>query len=152
MQAQDLYPFGAYAAGLLLTLPLAAWLTPRRWWRRPTARALLILGLGAWAFGSLLLAIFPPPAPPPLPSPLAQADPAPLAGQPYRAHHDLNLRAGAGVDAPRIGVVPAGATVTPTGVRSGDWWQVKASVGGRDNTGWASSLWLRRITESAPPP
>ena len=74
----------------------------------------------------------------------------PIAGQPYRVHQDLNLRAAAGVDALRIGVVPAGASVTPTGLRAGDWWQVHASVAGRASTGWASSLWLRRVGEAPP--
>jgi hypothetical protein len=44
-------------------------------------------------------------------------------------------------------VVPAGAIVTPTGQHDGDWWQVRATIDGRETTGWASSLWLRRSDE-----
>jgi hypothetical protein len=43
-------------------------------------------------------------------------------------------------------VVPAGAIVTPTG-QHGDWWQVRATIDGRETSGWASSLWLRRSGE-----
>jgi uncharacterized protein YraI len=59
----------------------------------------------------------------------------------------LNLRAASGTGARRIGVVPAGATVTTTGARDGDWWQVSAMVGGKEANGWVSSLWLRRADE-----
>lgn len=165
MQSHQLYTVGAYAAALCLTLTLAAYLTPRRWWRRPNARALLILAGGTWGLGSLALALLPAPAPTSIASgaatsiaPMASMTPwvqpatqsAPIAGQPYRVHQDLNLRAAAGVAAARIVVVPAGASVTPTGLRSGDWWQVSASVAGRASTGWASSLWLRRAGEAPP--
>jgi hypothetical protein len=66
------------------------------------------------------------------------------AGKPFQVHRDLNVRAAAGVHAARLSTVPAGATVTPTGVREGDWWQVTTSANGREQTGWVSSLWLRR--------
>ena len=72
-------------------------------------------------------------------------------GRPFQVHRDLNLRASAGVDAPRLLTVPAGATVLATGQRHGDWWQVTASVNGHQRTGWASSLWLRRSDEPARP-
>lgn len=72
-------------------------------------------------------------------------------GRPFQVHRDLNLRASAGVDAPRLLTVPAGATVLATGQRHGDWWQVTASVNGHQRTGWASSLWLRRGDEPARP-
>jgi len=72
-------------------------------------------------------------------------------GRPFQVHRDLNLRASAGVDAPRLLTVPAGATVLATGQRHGDWWQVTASVNGQQSTGWASSLWLRRSDEAARP-
>jgi len=72
-------------------------------------------------------------------------------GRPFQVHRDLNLRASAGVDAPRLLTVPAGATVVATGRRHGDWWQVTASVNGHQRTGWASSLWLRRSDEPARP-
>ncbi|MET0267489.1 MAG: SH3 domain-containing protein [Duganella sp.] len=157
METVTLYQSGAFAAGLGLTLCLAAWLTPRRWWRRPTARGLLICTVGAWGLGSLLLYMAPGAAPagaaalagpPPLP-PLALAVPA--AGTPFQVHRDLNLRTAAGVDAPRLWTVPAGATVIATGRRSGDWWQVTARIDGHDRTGWSSSLWLRRSDEQRTP-
>lgn len=66
---------------------------------------------------------------------------------PFRVHRDLNLRAAASVDAPRLALVPAGASVVPTGARSGDWWQVRTVAGGAAGTGWVSSLWLRRTAE-----
>jgi hypothetical protein len=45
--------------------------------------------------------------------------------------------------------VPAGATVTTTGARDGDWWQVRATFGGAAPVeGWVSSLWLRRAEEA----
>jgi len=72
-------------------------------------------------------------------------------GRPFQVHRDLNLRASAGVDAPRLLTVPAGATVVATGRRHGDWWQVTASINGHQRTGWASSLWLRRSDEPSRP-
>ena len=66
---------------------------------------------------------------------------------PFRVHRDLNLRAAASVDAPRLALVPAGASVMPTGVRSGDWWEVRTVADGAASTGWVSSLWLRRTAE-----
>ena len=160
METAKLYPALAFAAGLAITLFLAAYLTPRAWWRRPNARALLIMVGGAWAIGSLIL--YAAPGKPAMAASvggaagdsgaaataaaLASGD-ALIAGQPFQVHRDLNLRATAGVGAPRLIIVPAGATVTPTGMRSGDWWQIKASVAGRESTGWVSSLWLRRSGE-----
>ncbi len=164
---ERLYSAGAFALGLLLTLFLAAYLTPRRWWQRPNARALLILVVGAWGFGSLILlatrgAATPAPAAAtsaPAPSPTsttrvaATAPPtttpagAPIAGRPFQVHRDLNLRQAAGVQTARLLTVPAGALVTPTGRRDGDWWQVRARVGGEDKVGWANSLWLRSSGE-----
>ncbi len=156
METVKLYSACAFAAGLVITLFLAAYLTPRSWWRPPNARALLIAVGGAWAIGSLILYALP--GKPAMagttaseeststPTPLAQPA-APIAGQPFQVHRDLNLRATAGVNSPRLITVPAGATVTPTGMRSGDWWQIKASVAGRESTGWVSSLWLRRSGE-----
>ncbi|MYM96003.1 SH3 domain-containing protein, partial [Duganella vulcania] len=70
-----------------------------------------------------------------------------IAGQPFAVYRDLNLRVAAGVHAARLVTVPAGATVTPTGARNGDWWQIRASVAGHENTGWVNSLWLRRSGE-----
>jgi hypothetical protein len=67
--------------------------------------------------------------------------------RPFRVHRDLNLRAAASVDAPRLALVPAGASVLPTGARSGDWWEVRTLADGQSSTGWVSSLWLRRTAE-----
>jgi hypothetical protein len=157
METAKLYMVAAFAAGLVITLFLAAYLTPRQWWRRANARALLIMVVGAWGFGSLILyathgRVAGGPAPLPGATEAAAVVPAvpsstPIAGQPFAVHRDLNLRAAAGVHAARLVTVPAGAVVTPTGVRNGDWWQIKASVAGHESTGWVSSLWLRRSGE-----
>lgn len=153
MDASTFHETCAFAIGLAITLFLAAYLTPRQWWRRPNARALLIMVAGAWGFGSLILyfAQEPPAAAASIagaPSAAAAPDASALiAGQPFQVHRDLNLRAAAGVDTIRLVTVPAGAIVTPTGAREGDWWQVKARVAGHDTEGWVSSLWLRRSGE-----
>ena len=137
----------AYAVGLILTLCLAAWLTPRAWWRRANARALVVLVCGTTLLGGLLHALLRPEA---QAQPLAVATPAsvPVAGAHYRVRDHLNLRDDSGVSARRLAVVPAGTQVTATGLRKGDWWQVSATVGGRQVDGWASSLWLRRADET----
>ncbi len=140
-----------YATGLLLTLCLAAWLTPRSWWRRPNARAFAVLACGTVLLGAMLDGLFGPPAgvhAAALAEPVRAAD-TPVAGERYRVRDDLNLRAAAGVNAPRLAVVPAGAQVTATGHYAGDWWQVSADVEGRQQQGWASSLWLRRRQEGS---
>jgi hypothetical protein len=173
MDMAKLYCAGAFLAGLVVTLFLASCLTPCRWWRRPNARALLILVAGTWGIGSLLLHLAPAPrawakaagqdsalAAPALTgkpmSPDADADadaptggqPGPaMAGQPFLAHRALHLRAAAGVAAPLLATVPPGATVTPTGARDGDWWQVRATMADASAVGWVSSLWLRRSGE-----
>lgn len=163
MDAVKLHAVAAFAAGLIITLFVAAYLTPNRWWRRPNARALLILVAGAWGFGSLILYAVPPPAS----ASQSAASPAeaatmtattapvlatrsaepPAAGQPFHVHRDLNLRAAPGVNAARLAVVPAGATITPTGKLQGDWWQIETTIDGRARAGWVSSLWLRRSGE-----
>ena len=161
METANLYTACAFAAGLAITLFLAAYLTPKQWWRRANARALLIMVVGAWGFGSLILyavqgtrpvaagtldsAAAAPAAPGPVrvvPAPATAPDL--IAGRPFQVHRDLNVRAAAGVHAARLVTVPAGATVTPTGARDGDWWQVTIGVDGHQKTGWVSSLWLRR--------
>lgn len=161
------YHLAAYGAGLAMTLVLASYLTPRNWWRRPTARGLAILLGGTWAFGALLMHAFGTPLPAntlagaaPLsvgvPDARAAANAQALAaawsgddipGQPFRVHRALNLRADPSTSAERLGTVRAGTMVTPTGKRRGDWWQVTAETDGREQTGWASSLWLRRKYE-----
>jgi hypothetical protein len=158
----------AYGAGLAMTLVLASYLTPRTWWRRPTARGLAILAGGTWALGALQMHAFGPPV---SANPLAGAAPLSLdvpgtrsamagqppvaaartgddvPGQPFRVHRALNLRADPSTSAERLATVPAGALVTPTGKRRGDWWEIRAEAYGRQHTGWASSLWLRRKYE-----
>jgi hypothetical protein len=161
METAKLYAVCAFAAGLAITLFLAAYLTPNQWWRRANARALLIMVVGAWGFGSLILYAAQGTRPvaagtlengayrasaikPAIASGPAPLSPELIAGRPFQVHRDLNVRAAAGVHAARLITVPAGATVTPTGVREGDWWQVTTSANGREQTGWVSSLWLRR--------
>lgn len=145
----------AYATGLLLTLCLAAWLTPRAWWRRANARALAVLVGGTALLGGLLHAAFGPDAGAremkPVPRLRAGAPVAgtPVPGAQYRVREHLNLREDTGTGARRLAVVPAGTRVTATGLRRGDWWQVSAVVDGRRLDGWASSLWLRRADESS---
>lgn len=131
----------AFAAGLVLTLVLAAFLTPSHWWRRLNLRALAVTGLGTWGIGSLILLMAATPAT----HSIASAPHVEIRS--YRVFDDLNLRAARGTAAPRIAVVPAGALVTTTGLRDGDWWQVSARVDGKQVVGWSSSLWLRRPDE-----
>lgn len=138
------------AAGLVVTLVLAAFLTPRHWWRRANVRALAVLVVGTALFGWLFLLAAHVLAPKPLPMAII---PVPVI-QHYRVFDDLNLRVASGTAAARLVVVPGGTVVTTTGRHDGDWWEVSARVNGRAVTGWASSLWLRRADEtgSAPAP
>jgi len=136
------------AAGLLLTLVLAARCTPGAWWCRPNARALGVLVLGTSLIGGALWAWLAPARPMP-PQPAASLE-LPLAGRSYRVADALNLRAAHGTGARRMLVLPAGAIVEATGRRDGDWWQVTAQAGGQRYEGWASSLWLRRADERRP--
>jgi hypothetical protein len=137
------------AAALVLTLVLAAFLTPRHWWRRANARALAVLAVGTALFTTLFLlgAQSWLPRPASMPLPLARPAPPPAPIHTYRVFDDLNLRAASGTGAARIAVVPGGTLVTTTGRIDGDWWEVTARVDGRVVTGWASSLWLRRDDE-----
>ena len=125
----------AWAAAFLLTVVLARFLTPQRWWRNANARAGAVLLFGTWAIGTLLAPIaanaFPP-------------EPGPRAGERYVVYRDLNVRSGTGTGAHRLATVAAGDSVTVTGQRDGDWWQVRTGPG---RIGWASSLWLRRPAE-----
>jgi hypothetical protein len=145
----------AYGLALVLTLVLAGWLTPRRWWRRPTAGTLALVGAGTLAFGALFASLLPASASR-VAAPLPVAVAAPARSAPstpstpalrYRVIDDLNLRAAKATGAPRLAVLPAGTLVTRTGALDGDWWQVRARVRGREVEGWASSLWLRRVDE-----
>jgi uncharacterized protein YraI len=145
------YSIGAFAIGLAATLVLAALLTPRRWWQRPNLRALAIVAAGTWGIGSMLLWLAPAPAmaatATAAPSIVASRPAALAAGRSFRVFKDLNLRAAGGTSARRVGVVPAGATLTATGATDGDWWEVSGRVAGKPVTGWVSSLWLRRADE-----
>lgn len=153
MASLSLLPMWVFAAcavaGMALTLVLAAFLTPRHWWRRANARALAVLAGGTALFTALFLlgvqTWLPRPAPTPLP--LARPLPLPAPVHTYRVFDDLNLRAASGTSAARIAVVPGGTLVTTTGRVDGDWWEVTASLDGHAVTGWASSLWLRRDDE-----
>lgn len=146
-------PLLAYGAALALTLALAAWCTPRAWWRRPNVRALAVVGTGTAGFGMLFSLLLVPIAAPatavPVPGLAALSAPAaaPVPGTRYRAIDHLNLRQMHGVRATRLVVLPAGTVVATTGAVDGDWWQVRARVDGRAVEGWASSLWLRRADE-----
>lgn len=154
-----------WPAALAATLVLAAWCTPRAWWRRPNLRALAVLAGGTLGLGLLFARLLP--AAPAIPGPGAAAafagvQPAlapapsaawpalpdtPAAGARWRVADDLNLRAGRGVRSARLAVLAAGTTVRTTGATDGDWWRVEARVDGRAVEGWASSLWLRRADE-----
>lgn len=134
----------AFGAGLAVTLALASVLTPAHWWRRPNARALAVVVAGTWAIGSLLAGLVPADASASAPVVAQRGAATAPAYQVFRA---LNLRDGTGTSSRRIAVLPAGAIVRPTGERTGDWWKVRADTGGRELTGWASSLWLRRADE-----
>lgn len=141
----------AFGAAFVVTLVLAAFLTPRSWWKRPNVRALSVMVIGTWAIGTLLTGLVQAPAIAASTLHTGSVSPvagiAPAGGVAYRAYDDLNIRAGKGVGARRLAVVPAGAVVTATGVRDGDWWQVRARVDGKTVEGWSSSLWLRRADE-----
>lgn len=50
--------WGFWLLGLLLSLVLAYWLTPRAWWKRPTVLGLGSLAVGTWVLGALGLALF----------------------------------------------------------------------------------------------
>ena len=154
MSAQNWWTAGAFACALALTLLLAGWLTPRRWWRRPTAGNLALAGAGTLAFGFLFMPLLPARAPQAaLPATLAAVSPTrvapPAPGVRYRVIDDLNLRAAKATGAARLAVLPAGTVVTPTGAVDGDWLQVRARLRGRELQGWTSSLWLRRLDERA---
>lgn len=146
----------AFCAALVATLVLAAWLTPRAWWRRPNARALAVLLAGTVGIGSALLWLFDVRPPVQLASSNTvvpektgtHAEPLATRRSSYVTYDNLNLRTGTGVSARRVAVVPAGAAVTPTGTRNGDWWEVSARVDGREQRGWVSSLWLRKDDEA----
>jgi hypothetical protein len=128
-----------WAGALAATLVLAAWCTPRAWWRRPNLRALAVGAGGTLGVGLLFSALLPA-----APVPLAVAA-GPAAGARYLVVDDLNLREDRGVRAPRMRVLRVGTVVSATGATDGDWWRVRVEGSGVE--GWASSLWLRRTDE-----
>lgn len=151
MPAIPYLAIGAFAVGLVVTLVLAAFLTPRTWWRRANARAFAVLAGGTVALGSALLWLLQPAATAqaaPLAAHVQPVADEPGAGAVYRVWDALNLRESRSVGARRVGVVPAGAAVTTTGRSVGDWWEVSARIDNRPVRGWASSLWLRRTDEA----
>jgi hypothetical protein len=144
-EVATMVPWFVWAGALAATLVLAAWCTPRAWWRRPNLRALAVVAGGTLGFGLLLSALFPP-APTLAPVPLAPMIAiGPTAGARYRVVDDLNLREDRGVRAARMRVLRAGTVVSATGATDGDWWRVRVEGSGVE--GWASSLWLRRTDE-----
>lgn len=152
MDLQGCAPWLVWCLAFALTLVLAAWCTPRAWWRRPNLRALAVLAGGTLALGLGFSSLLPAAPAPALAAASAgatatAASAAPAPGARYRVVDDLNLRAYRGVRAARRRVMPSGAIVSATGATDGDWWQVRARVDGRDVDGWASSLWLRRVDE-----
>jgi hypothetical protein len=129
-----------WAGALAATLVLAAWCTPRAWWRRPNLRALAVVAGGTLGVGLLFSTLLPA-----APEPVAVAVAAgPAAGARYLVVDDLNLREDRGVGATRMRVLRAGTVVSATGATDGDWWRVRVEGGVE---GWASSLWLRRTDE-----
>jgi hypothetical protein len=154
MNGSNWWTPAAFGLALVLTLVLAGLLTPRRWWRRPSAGNLALVGGGTLAFGLLFASLVPAAAPAlARPLPLASAQPARaptnMPAQRYRVIEDLNLREARATGARRLAVLPAGTLVRPTGAIDGDWWRVRARLRGRDVEGWTSSLWLRRVDEGA---
>lgn len=60
----------------------------------------------------------------------------------FTPYNDLNVRSGPGTDYERLGLLPAGTSVTVTGRNAaGDWLQVESS----GSTGWVAG-WLGRIS------
>ncbi len=153
----------AYLGALAATLLLAALLTPASWWKRPNLLAACVLAGGTWGLGGLALQwiatgknplvasakAMPTIAIAATAAPVPSLSAATGESQRFVTHHDLNLRNGASTAATRLAVVPAGTIVTTTGQRSGDWWQVSATIGKAAMTGWTNSLWLRREVEAA---
>jgi hypothetical protein len=144
----------AYGVGLVASLVLAAFVTPRHWWRRPNTRALAVLAGGTLVIGSGLAWLVTPAATAqaaalePMPAVPQHEHDVPEPGARYRVFDHLNLRSSRSVDSRRLAVVPAGAIVTATGEHAGDWWEIRARVDGGSLRGWASSLWLRRLDEA----
>lgn len=153
MSAVTPHQLAVHALALAASLVLAAFLTPRHWWRRPNLKALAVLVAGTWGLGAMLLALVPERAEARPAAALHAVPPAPAlpAQLSYRVHEDLNLRIAAGTGARRLALVRAGAIVTTTGKREGDWWQVRtrgSEAAAPEIEGWVSSLWLRRAEEA----
>lgn len=134
---------------------MAACLTPRLWWHRPSLLGALILVGGSGLIGWWLWQLSGLPRPQTSTSPHTLVQAAPESGQPpnhssmaYHTHHALNLRQQPGTDAALRATLPVASLVWPTGRRQGDWWQVSSEYG----TGWVSSLWLRQHASPLLPP
>lgn len=126
---------------------MAACLTPRIWWYRPSVLGVLGLAGGSCLIGWWLwqLAGLPDPQASTSTGTILQAavpsgKSGTLNGTTYHTHRALNLRRQPGTDAALRATLPSASLVWPTGLRQGDWWQVGSEYG----TGWVSSLWLRQ--------
>ncbi|MEN9868008.1 MAG: hypothetical protein RL748_3598 [Pseudomonadota bacterium] len=62
----------------------------------------------------------------------------------YISFQRLNLRLQPGTESPLINTIERGQTLHFIGPVAGDWWRVRSAAG---QTGWVSSLWLRRPEE-----
>ena len=69
-------PWLVWGGALAATLVLAAWCTPRAWWRRPNLRALAVVAGGTLGFGLLFSTLLPA-----APVPVAVAAAGPAAGR-----------------------------------------------------------------------
>jgi hypothetical protein len=127
-----LHTLAMIALAFVTTLVLAGLLTPRSWWRRLTAANLALVAGMTWAVATALFLAFP----------------AGVSSGSYRVAQALNLRASSATSSIRLAVVPAGTLIHATGKRSGDWWQLRARVDGKQVIGWSNSLWLRRTDEA----
>ena len=66
----------------------------------------------------------------------------------YTTTGNLNMRAGAGTGHKVVSVLSKGQKVTATGKTSGRWYQVKAG----SKTGWVSSTYLKKVSETGKSP
>ncbi len=149
------YPVWAACLTALLATGLcclmAAALTPRAWWQRPSvlgsvglAGGSCLIGWWLWQFTQLpqTAALTRPP------KAMESASLPRLDDRAYHTHQALNLRQQPGTDAALRATLPVASIVRPTGQRAGDWWQVTTQYG----TGWVSSLWLRQHASPLPLP
>ncbi|WP_338847287.1 SH3 domain-containing protein [Massilia sp. W12] len=148
-------PLLCISLGLLLAFPALALTTPRRWWRQPTmANGALLLAVSMLCSWLVLQAAqaWREEDAPPASAPLTPPPRAASAGGWYVTHQGLHLRSAPATSAPRIATLPAGLAVWRSGQYSGDWWRIcyTRAEDGVLQSGWASSLWLRRPDERQP--